>query len=61
MHDSVVKILSVFLSVVFLPLHAGDIVTQKRISPDLALEMVKHAVEACRQDGYQVTALVVAS
>ncbi|MES9947080.1 MAG: heme-binding protein [Candidatus Thiodiazotropha sp.] len=61
MHDSVAKIFSVFLSVVFLPLHAGDIVTHKRISPDLALEMVKHAVEACRQDGYQVTALVVAS
>lgn len=61
MHDILAKILSVLLSVVFLPLHAGDIVTHKGISPDLALDMVKYAVEACRQDGYQVTALVVGS
>ncbi|MCU7845616.1 MAG: heme-binding protein [Candidatus Thiodiazotropha sp. (ex Monitilora ramsayi)] len=38
---------------------AGDLVTVKRLSPDLALEMVKSAVAACRADGYQVTAVVV--
>ena len=40
--------------------NASDIVTVKRISPDLALEMVKTAVETCRAQGYQVTAVVVA-
>ncbi|MFC1362506.1 MAG: heme-binding protein, partial [gamma proteobacterium symbiont of Ctena orbiculata] len=34
--------------------------SHKAISPDLALEMVKHALEACRKRGYQVTAVVVA-
>jgi uncharacterized protein GlcG (DUF336 family) len=37
----------------------GDIVTARRISPDLALDMVKTAVAACRAEGYQVTAVVV--
>ncbi|MES9992169.1 MAG: heme-binding protein [Candidatus Thiodiazotropha sp.] len=41
-------------------LFAKDIVTHKAISPDLALEMVKYALEACRKEGYQVTAVVVA-
>ena len=39
---------------------ASDVITVKRLSPDLALEMVKQAVEACRAEGYQVTAVVVA-
>ena len=42
-----------------LGLPASDMVTVKRLSPDLALEMVKQAVDACRADGYQVTAVVV--
>lgn len=41
-------------------LSAGDLITVKRLSPDLALEMVKSAVEACREEGFQVTAVVVA-
>jgi uncharacterized protein GlcG (DUF336 family) len=41
-------------------LPASDMVTVKRLSPDLALEMVRQAVQACRADGYQVTAVVVA-
>ncbi|MES9835483.1 MAG: heme-binding protein [Candidatus Thiodiazotropha sp.] len=48
------------LLILGLPLIAGDIVSHKAISPDLALEMVKHALEACRKRGYQVTAVVVA-
>ncbi|MCU7829937.1 MAG: heme-binding protein [Candidatus Thiodiazotropha sp. (ex Myrtea sp. 'scaly one' KF741663)] len=40
---------------------AADIISAKRLSPDLALEMVKASVESCRADGYQVTAVVVAS
>jgi len=39
---------------------AGDIVTVKRLSPDLAMEMVKTAVTTCRENGAQVTAVVVA-
>lgn len=39
---------------------ASDIVTVKRLSPDLALEMVQKAVQTCRAQGYQVTAVVVA-
>jgi len=42
------------------PAFAGDILTLKRLSPDLALEVVKLAVDACRAEGYQVTAVVVA-
>jgi uncharacterized protein GlcG (DUF336 family) len=38
---------------------ASDIITVKRLSPDLALEMVRQAVESCRAEGYQVTAVVV--
>jgi uncharacterized protein GlcG (DUF336 family) len=40
-------------------LEAADVVTVKRLMPDLALEMVKTAVDACRESGYQVTAVVV--
>jgi uncharacterized protein GlcG (DUF336 family) len=55
------RIFSLLLSVFLLPiLQAGDIVTHKRISPELALEMVKTAVGECRLKGYQVTAVVVA-
>ncbi len=38
---------------------AADVVTVKKLMPDLALEMVQSAVNACRSDGYQVTAVVV--
>jgi uncharacterized protein GlcG (DUF336 family) len=37
----------------------GDIVTVKRLHPDLAWQLVKHTVDACRTEGYQVTAVVV--
>ena len=38
---------------------ASDIISVKRLSPDLAHQMVKQAVDACRAKGYQVTAVVV--
>ncbi|MEW8506026.1 MAG: heme-binding protein [Candidatus Thiodiazotropha sp.] len=50
----------IFILLLAFPLSAGDIVSYKRISPDLAHELVKNAVEACRKEGYQVTAVVVA-
>ncbi|MCG7984268.1 MAG: heme-binding protein [Candidatus Thiodiazotropha lotti] len=37
----------------------GDVVTVKRLHPDLAWQLVKHTVDACRAEGYQVTAVVV--
>ena len=40
-------------------LMAADVITIKKLMPDLALEMVQTAVNACRSDGYQVTAVVV--
>ncbi len=40
-------------------LMAADVITVKKLMPDLALEMVQTAVNACRSDGYQVTAVVV--
>ncbi|MET0088687.1 MAG: heme-binding protein [Candidatus Thiodiazotropha sp.] len=40
-------------------LFAGDVIMVKRLNPDLAWELVKHAVDACRAQGYQVTAVVV--
>jgi uncharacterized protein GlcG (DUF336 family) len=55
------RVFSVLLGVLVIPtLYGGDIITHKRISPDLALDMVRLAVESCRQAGYQVTAVVVA-
>jgi uncharacterized protein GlcG (DUF336 family) len=57
---AVTGLIAISLGLLQPPLSAGDIVTHKRISPDLALEMVRKAVEECRREGYQVTAVVVA-
>ena len=38
---------------------AGDILTVKRLNPDLAHELVMTAVQTCRALGYQVTSVVV--
>ena len=45
----------------FLPLAVtgADVVTVKRLHPDLAWQLVKHTVDACRAEGYQVSAVVV--
>jgi uncharacterized protein GlcG (DUF336 family) len=42
-----------------LGLMAADVISVKHLMPDLAMEMVQRAVEACRKEGYQVTAVVV--
>jgi uncharacterized protein GlcG (DUF336 family) len=49
------------LCLLLLPLVSvsGDVVTVKRLHPDLAWQLVKHSVDACRAGGYQVTAVVV--
>jgi uncharacterized protein GlcG (DUF336 family) len=38
---------------------SSDVISVKRLMPDLAIEMVQTAVAACRKQGYQVTAVVV--
>lgn len=46
----------------FLPLRvslAGDFVTSTRMTLELAADIARAAVEACRADGWQVTAVVV--
>jgi uncharacterized protein GlcG (DUF336 family) len=39
--------------------HAADIVDEKSIGMDLARDIANAAVAACREDGYQVSAVVV--
>lgn len=53
------KLLFAALTVQTGPALAADVISVKRLMPDLALEMVQHAVTACRKQGYQVTAVVV--
>jgi len=46
--------------VAIVPLNrAGDIVDEKNIGMDLARDIANEAVAACREDGYQVSAVVV--
>jgi uncharacterized protein GlcG (DUF336 family) len=64
MRQITLKLCYLSFSFALLMLHAGpgrtaDVITVKRLMPDLALEMVQAAVVACRQQGYQVTAVVV--
>lgn len=61
MKDSKYTLMTLLLSMVFFSLSAGaaDLVNVKRLMPDLAMEMVTTAVNACRKAGYQVTAVVV--
>lgn len=56
------RIVAPLVCLLLMPVLASgaDIVTVKRLSPDLALDMVRSAVAACRVEGYQVTAVVVA-
>jgi len=42
-----------------LPLQASEVVNVKRITMDLAAEIADAAVRACRDKGYQVSAVVV--
>lgn len=47
------------LAVLFSTLVAGDVVTYKQMSLELATEAAQLSVEACRKKGYQVSAVVV--
>ncbi len=41
------------------PVAAGDVITQRTVGLELARALAQAAVEACRVDGWQVTAVVV--
>jgi len=51
--------LALALLLAVLPARAADVVSVKRITMELAAEIAMAAVQACRQQGYQVSAVVV--
>ncbi len=42
-----------------LPVHAADVLTVKRLSMEVARDIAQAAIDSCRKQGYQVTAVVV--
>ncbi len=57
MHRAAGILFSVFLATA--PAAAKDVITQRTVSMELARDLAQAAVEACRADGWQVTAVVV--
>ena len=51
----------IVLSAIFLPAHAAqpDVLAVKQISLELARDIAMNSVEACRQNGYNVSAVVL--
>lgn len=52
-------VLSCFVCLLATPATANDIVNFKSVSMELARDLAQAAVDACRAEGYQVTAIVV--
>ena len=53
---------NVLLFLLLVPLmvaHAADVLTVKRLSMEMARDIAQAAVDSCRKQGYQVTAVVV--
>jgi len=48
-----------FSSLAFSSLFGGDIIPSKLISTEFALDIAKAALSECRNNGYQVSAVVV--
>jgi uncharacterized protein GlcG (DUF336 family) len=43
-----------------LPAHAAEgVITYKSLSPDVAFDLARTALQRCRKDGYQVTVVVI--
>ena len=42
-----------------LPTHASDVITEKSIGMELACDIADETINACRQDGYHISAVVV--
>lgn len=56
----VLRLLAGAVSVVMsLAVQAADVVTDKSIGMDLARDIANEAIQACRKDGYHVSAVVV--
>lgn len=49
-------IICLFIS---LPIQASDVVTEKSIGMELARDIADETINACRQDGYHISAVVV--
>lgn len=41
------------------PLHAGDLVTTRLMTLEMATDIARNALDACREKGYQVSVVVV--
>lgn len=50
---------AVLLSLAMMPLPAADVVPVKLMSLDIATDIAKAAIAACRADGYQVSVVLV--
>lgn len=59
LHATLPALAALVLSAAVQPAAAEGLVKVQRMSMDLALDIAKGAVEACREDGYQVSAVVV--
>lgn len=53
------RLLAALLCLVSASAHAADLVPTKRMTLELANEIAKRAVDVCRAQGFQVTAVVV--
>ena len=53
------KLVVLLLLLVVSYVQAGDIVVERNIGMDLALDIANATVQACRKDGYHVSAVVV--
>ena len=53
------RLFPVLLALAALPAAAGDVITLRSVSLELARDLAQAAVDACREQGYQVSAVVV--
>lgn len=59
-HPFLIALLSgAFLAAAAAPLSASDLISVRRLTAEAAGEAVRGAMEACRKQGYQVSAVVV--
>lgn len=58
-HPAMKRIPPALLALALLPAAAKDVLTLKTVSLELARDLAQAAVDACREQGYQVSAVVV--
>lgn len=59
MKHRLISHLAALLLLASLPVCAKDVITQRSVSMELARDLVQSAVDACRERGWQVTAVAV--